>query len=107
MSILNKVLPVLRTALQGNDIRRIAGDLSGAMNKGVSAQDPTVQKIVRELLSRVGIKGDMRTAIDRLDALIPDSFERKFGITPQMKMFVKSALGSPVKTATTGPSASV
>jgi hypothetical protein len=95
MSFLNKVLPVLSTALQGNDIRRIAGDLSGAMKNGVSAQDPTVQKIARELLSRVGVKGDMRMAIDKLDALIPDSFEHKFGITPQMKMFVKSVLASP------------
>ncbi|MEQ1849845.1 MAG: hypothetical protein ABL890_04625 [Candidatus Peribacteraceae bacterium] len=97
--MLGSVLPALKTALQGNQLRRISSDLSGAMSKGLSPQDPGVQKIVRELLSRVGIKGDIRKAIDRLDSLIPDSFERKFGITPQMKTFVKSALGSSTNVA--------
>ena len=94
MSLLHSFLPFLQSMLQGGGVKRISSELSTAMQKGVSPSDALVQKLVQQLLHKVGVKGDVRQAIDKLDALIPDSFEMKFGITPQIKSYIRTALSS-------------
>lgn len=87
MSMLSSLLSLVSGK---RNVSQVVQVVQSAMQSGRSpdaAMGNQLATLLRGVLPRNA--GNM---IEALDQLVPDSLEAKFGLTPQMKQFIKSAL---------------